>query len=51
MPILVIPGPQGYLVIDGHQRIAALQQLRRDTVEALVLDTMSEAEALSLIHI
>ncbi len=50
MPILVIPGPQGYLVIDGHQRIAALQQLRRDTVEALVLDTMSEAEALLLVH-
>ena len=37
-------------MIDGHQRIAALKQLRRDTVEALILDTMSEAEALLLVH-
>lgn len=36
-----------YLVIDGYQRIAALQQLGRDTVEA-VLWPMSEAEALLL---
>lgn len=49
-PIFVIPNPQGYLVIDGHQRIAALQQLRHDTVDALVLDTMSEAEALLWVH-
>lgn len=49
-PIIVIPSGQKYLVIDGHQRIAALQQLRRDTVEALILDTMSEAEALLLVH-
>jgi len=49
-PIIVIPSAQNYLVIDGHQRIAALKQLRRDTVEALVLDSMSEAEALLLVH-
>jgi ParB/RepB/Spo0J family partition protein len=49
-PILVIPSGQKYLVIDGHQRIAALQQLRRDTVEALILDTTTEAEALLLVH-
>ena len=49
-PIVVIGKEQGYLVIDGHQRIAAPQQLRRDTVEALVLETMSEAEALLLVH-
>jgi len=49
-PILVIQVQQRYLVIDGHQRIAALQQLRRDTVDALVLDTTSEAEALLLVH-
>jgi ParB family chromosome partitioning protein len=49
-PIIVIPSGQTYLVIDGHQRIAALQQLRRDTVEALVLDTTTEAEALLLVH-
>jgi len=38
---------QRYLVIDGHKRIAALQQLGRDTVEAVVWP-MSEAEALLL---
>jgi len=36
-----------YLVIDGYKRIAALQQLGRDTVEAVVWP-MSEAEALLL---
>jgi ParB-like chromosome segregation protein Spo0J len=34
-------------VIDGHKRIAALEQLGRDTVEATVWE-MSEAEALLL---
>ena len=48
-PIIVIPYEQRYLVIDGHQRIAALEQLRRDTVHALVWE-MSEAEALLLAH-
>jgi len=36
-----------YLVIDGYKRIAALQQLGRDTVEVVVWP-MSEAEALVL---
>lgn len=36
-----------YVVIDGHKRIAALEQLGRDTVEATVW-AMSEAEALLL---
>jgi len=36
-----------YLVIDGHKRIAALQQLGQDTVDATVW-AMSEAEALLL---
>ena len=36
-----------YLVIDGYQRITALEQLGRDTVEALQWP-MSEAEALLL---
>ena len=36
-----------YLVIDGYKRIAALQQLGRDTVEATVW-AMGEAEALLL---
>jgi ParB-like chromosome segregation protein Spo0J len=36
--------PERYLVIDGYRRIAALQQLGRDTVEAVVW-SMSEVEA------
>ena len=36
-----------YLVIDGHKRVAALEQLGRDTVEATVW-AMSEAEAVLL---
>lgn len=46
-PIIVIETGGRYLVIDGHKRIAALQQLGRDTVEAVVWD-MSEADALAL---
>ena len=49
-PIIVIAladQPDRYLVIDGYQRIAALEQLGRDTVEAVVWP-LSEAEALLL---
>jgi len=49
-PIVVVVSPDNherYLVIDGYKRIAALQQLGRDTVDATVW-TMSEAEALVL---
>ena len=49
-PIVVVAAegqPGRYLVIDGHKRIAALQQLGRDTVEAVVWP-MGEAEALLL---
>lgn len=49
-PIVVVASkdnPERYLVIDGHKRIAALEQLGRDTVEA-TLWAMSEAEALVL---
>jgi ParB/RepB/Spo0J family partition protein len=49
-PIIVVltkDNGERYLVIDGHKRIAALQQLGRDTVEATVWE-MSEAEALLL---
>ena len=46
-PIIVIETDGRYLVIDGHKRIAALQQLGRDTVEAVVWE-MSEADALVL---
>jgi ParB family chromosome partitioning protein len=49
-PIVVVLCPEHherYLVIDGHKRIAALQKLGRDTIEATVW-AMSEAEALLL---
>ena len=49
-PIVVVAAADHsgrYVVIDGHKRIAALQQLGRDTVEATVWE-MSEAEALLL---
>jgi ParB family transcriptional regulator, chromosome partitioning protein len=49
-PIVVVlstDGSERYLVIDGYKRIAALEQLGRDTVEA-TLWPMSEAEALLL---
>ena len=49
-PIVVVVSQDSrgrYVVIDGHKRIAALQQLGRDTVEATVW-AMSEAEALLL---
>jgi ParB family chromosome partitioning protein len=49
-PIVVVVSKDNgerYLVIDGYKRIAALEQLKRDTVEATVWP-MSEAEALVL---
>ena len=49
-PIVVVVSPDNrerYLLIEGHQRVAALEQLGRDTVEATVWP-MSEAEALRL---
>jgi hypothetical protein len=39
--------PDGYLVIDGYKRVVALEQLGRDTVEAVIWP-ISEAEALVL---
>jgi hypothetical protein len=45
--IAVADQPDRYLVIDGYQRIAALEQLGRDTIEAVVWP-LSEAEALVL---
>jgi ParB/RepB/Spo0J family partition protein len=48
-PIVVVAAeqPDKYLVIDGYQRVAALQQLGRDTVDAVVW-SLSEVEALLL---
>lgn len=48
-PVIVIRHQQRYLVIDGHQRIAALQLLKRDAVDAVIWD-MNESEALLLIR-
>ncbi len=50
IPIVVVATgaePKPYLVIDGYKRIAALEQLSRDTVEAVVWP-VSEVEALLL---
>ncbi len=48
-PIVVVAAeqPKHYLIIDGYQRVAALKQLGRDTVEAVVW-SLSEVEALLL---
>jgi len=45
--VAVVGQPDRYVVIDGHKRITALQQLGRDKVEAVVWP-MSEAEAVVL---
>ena len=50
MPIVVVAvsdKPDGYLVIDGYKRIAALEQLGRDTIE-VVIWPMGESDALLL---
>jgi ParB/RepB/Spo0J family partition protein len=50
MPIVVVAAegqPDRYVVIDGYKRIAALEQLGRDAVEAVVWP-MSEAAAVLL---
>jgi ParB family chromosome partitioning protein len=48
-PVIVIATdqPERYLLIDGYRRVRALEQLGRDTVEAVVW-SLSEAEALFL---
>src|SRR5437899_5895712 len=49
-PIVVVASsekPDRYLVIEGYKRVAVLEQLARDTVEAVVWE-MSEADALVL---
>jgi ParB family chromosome partitioning protein len=49
-PIVVVAvsgKPDRYLVIDGYKRVVALEQLGRDTIEAVIWH-MSEAEALVL---
>ena len=50
-PVLVVPGrgEKPYVLIDGYARVAALQRLARDEVEAWVMP-VGEAEALVLGH-
>jgi uncharacterized ParB-like nuclease family protein len=51
-PIVVVAisdTPDGYLVIDGYKRIAALEQLGRDTVEAVIWP-MNESDALEVLR-
>jgi len=36
--ITVVCGEAGYIVVDGHKRVRALRQLRRDTVRATILE-------------
>ena len=48
-PIVVVLAPDQrdrYLVIDGHKRIAALQQLGRDTVEATLAPSRLDRDAI-----
>jgi ParB family chromosome partitioning protein len=50
IPIVVVPvenQANRYVVIDGYKRLAALQQMGRDTVEAVIWP-MTEAEAVLL---
>jgi len=47
-PVVVVPqAPDRYVLIDGHARVAALEALTRDLVDALVWP-VSEAQALVL---
>ena len=49
-PVLVVCGERGeFVLIDGFARVAALETLGRDVVDAAVLD-LSEADALVLGH-
>lgn len=53
-PVLVVAsqgerGEQSYILIDGYQRVAALEELGRDTVDAVELP-LSEASALIFKH-
>jgi ParB/RepB/Spo0J family partition protein len=48
-PVLVIEEQERFVLIDGYRRLAALEQLGRDTLVALVL-SMDEPDALVLSH-
>lgn len=48
-PVLVVAREARFVLIDGYRRVAALRELGRDVVDALVLP-LSEAEALAFAH-
>ena len=48
-PVLVVGEPSQFVLVDGYCRVQAIQALRRDVVEALLLD-LPEPEALLLAH-
>ncbi len=49
-PVLVVAGScDGFVLVDGYARVAALEELGRDVVDAVVLD-MEEPQALILSH-
>ncbi|MBD3334656.1 MAG: hypothetical protein GF355_03990, partial [Candidatus Eisenbacteria bacterium] len=49
-PVVVVPRDgEGYVLIDGYGRVAALESLAQDLVEAMVLP-LSESEALVWCH-
>lgn len=49
-PVLVVRHDDRYVLVDGYVRVAALLELGRDLVEAVVLDDVDEAGALILRH-
>ena len=44
-PIVVVPGAESYVVVDGHKRLRCLKRLHRDSVFGVVWE-MSEPDAL-----
>ncbi len=48
-PVLVVSGDEGYVLIDGYRRVAALKRLGVDLVETVAVE-MGEVEALIYEH-
>ena len=47
-PIKVMPGENGYLVIDGHSRVEQAKRLGWESVRVLLFPMMSDSEAIQL---
>jgi ParB/RepB/Spo0J family partition protein len=50
VPIVVVPAPSIYIVVDGHKRVRCLHRLHRDTVAAVIWE-MAEGDALIFRHL